>query len=578
MRVLGLVTARGGSKGFPGKNLAPLAGRPLVMWAHRGLDLLRDRRPGLELRLSTDAHEIAAAWPERDRPADLRPAHLAGDEATSLSVVEYELDRMRDAGRPCDAVLLLQPTSPLLTSDDLNAMWARFEQGGESVIAAASLEHPVRWSFSLDRGGLVRPVLDWSDAPRQGEPPAFRPVGAYLCSARFLREHRAFIVPDQTAAVVVPPERAVDIDTPADLDIASALLTRSRPAHRIDMGPKAIAEGEPAFIIAEAGVNHNGDADLARRLIDAAAESGADAVKFQTYVPALLTTRTATMAAYQRTNLGVERSQADMLAALRLDDRALPSLRAHAEARGLVFLSSPFDIASARLLRELGVPALKIGSGELTNLPFLAELAGLGLPLLLSTGMATLDECEDAAGAVRNAGDPPVCWMHCVSAYPAPPDAMNLRAVQTLRQALGGPIGLSDHTMSPDLAPAAVALGAAVIEKHLTLDRGMAGPDHAASLEPIEFAEMVRRVRLVESALGTGVKGPAPCELDTITAARRSLVVTRDLPVGHMLTRDDLTTKRPATGLAPAMLDATVGRTLARACGADQTLTPGDLG
>lgn len=578
MRVLGLVTARGGSKGFPGKNLAPLAGRPLVAWAYRALDLLRDRHPELELRLSTDSPEIAAAWPEGDRPVDLRPARLAGDGATSLSVVEHELDRMRDAGRACDAVLLLQPTSPLLTSDDLDAVWARFEAGAESVIVAAALEHPVRWSFALDRGGLVQPVPDWSDAPRQGEPPAFRPVGAYLCSARFLREHRAFILPGETAAVVVPPERAVDIDTPADLDLASAQLMRSRPVHRIETGGKKIAEGEPVFIIAEAGVNHNGDTDIARRLIDAAAASGADAVKFQTFDPARLTTRTASMAAYQRTNLGDERTQADMLARLRLDDGALPSLKTHAEGRGLVFLSSPFDIASARLLREIGVPVFKVGSGELTNLPFLAELAGLGLPLLLSTGMATLDECEDAARSVRDAGDPPVGWMHCVSAYPAPADAMNLRAMRSLRQALGGPVGLSDHTLSLDLAPPALALGAAVIEKHLTLDRGMTGPDHAASLEPAEFAEMVRRVRLVESALGTGVKGPAPCELDTIVAARRSLVVTRDLPAGHVLTRDDLTTKRPATGLSPSMLDATVGRTLARACDADQTLTAVDLG
>jgi N-acetylneuraminate synthase/N,N'-diacetyllegionaminate synthase len=577
MRVLGLVTARGGSKGLPGKNLARIAGRPLVAWAHRALDQLRERRPGLVLRLSTDDPAIAGAWPAQDRPDALRPAALARDDSTSLEVVDYELGRMREAGEACDAVLLLQPTTPLLTVDDLDAMWARFEGGCASVVAVGPWDHPPRWAVTMDGGGRLGPLAEWSDAPRQGEGGALRPVGAYLCSTGFLSERRAFIVPGESVGVVVPRERAVDIDTGADLGLARVLLASSRAEARIELGDRAIGAGEAVLVIAEAGVNHNGDPALARQLVDAAAEAGADAVKFQTFDPALLVKHSARMAAYQRDNLGIERGQLDMLSDLRLDDRELPGLKAYAEARGLVFLSSPFDLGSARLLRDLGVPALKIGSGELTNHPFLAGLAGLGLPLLLSTGMSTLDECEDAAAVVRGNGNPPVAWLHCVSAYPAPESSTNLRAMDSLRAALGGPVGLSDHSLGVAVAVAGAARGARVIEKHLTLDRTLPGPDHAASLEPGEFASMVGQIRLVESALGDGIKAPAPCELDTIRAARRSLVTTRDLPAGHVLTLGDLTTKRPATGLAPAMLRRVVGRRLARAVEADQTLAHDDL-
>jgi N-acetylneuraminate synthase/N,N'-diacetyllegionaminate synthase len=577
MRVLGLVTARGGSKGFPRKNLAPLAGRPLVAWAHRTLDLLRGSRPALQLWLSTDDPEIASAWPARDRPGTLRPASLARDETSSLAVVEYEIERCRASGRPVDAVLLLQPTSPLLTADDLESMWAAIESGAESVIAAAPLDHPLRWSLHLDRDGVVSPAAEWSDGARQAEAPAYRPAGAYLTTVGFLAQHRAFTVPGRTRAVIVPADRGVDIDTPSDLDRAEAALRRRGRGAVLNLAGHAIGDGAPAFLIAEAGVNHNGDADLALRLIDAAADAGADAVKFQTFRPESLVTGTASMAAYQRSNLGVEATQAEILRGLCLADEQFAVLRDHAAARGLVFLSSPFDLESARLLRDLGVPALKLGSGELTNHPFLAEVASLGLPLILSTGMATLDECEEAERVLRGAGAPSVCWLHCVSSYPAPAASMNLRAMESLRSALEGPVGLSDHTMGWAIALAGAALGARVIEKHLTLSRDLPGPDHAASLEPHEFAEMVTQIRRVESALGDGVKRPAACEADTIRAARRSIVVTRDLPAGHVLRREDLTTKRPATGLAPSMLERVVGRRLGRAVACDHTLVAEDL-
>ncbi len=571
MRVLGLVTARGGSKGFPKKNLARLAGRPLVVWAYRSLARLRDAHPELELFLSTDDPDIAAAWPEH--PGRFRPAHLAGDEASSIDVVRYELGRFAEEGLACDAVLLLQPTSPLIETGDLEAMWRLYREGSESVIIAAEPDHPPQWCFSLDDRGRVEPVQDWDTAPRQQHPAVFRPAGAYLCSARFLDRYGAFIVPGETACVVVPKTRAVDIDEPADLAAAEAFLRHTRPEAEIDLGTRIIGRDCPVFIIAEVGVNHNGDPDLARRLIDAAARAGADAVKFQTFHAGDLATPEAGMVAYQQRNLRRDGPQADMLKALELPEHAFAALKAHAEEAGLVFLSSPFDLRSAELLCELGVRAFKIGSGELTNHPFLAELAAMGRPLIISTGMATLEEVEDAAAVVRGHGAPPTAWMHCVSAYPAPPEASNLRAMDTLRLALGSPVGMSDHTAGTTVAVAAVARGARLIEKHLTLSRDMPGPDHAASVEPAEFAEMVASIRLVESALGDGVKHPDDCELETITAARRSLVAARDLPAGHMLSRDDLACKRPASGLPPSMLEQVIGRRLGRAVHQNETLT-----
>lgn len=606
MRILALVTARGGSKGLPGKNLARIAGRPLVAWSHRAIDGLRrdlaadasTRHIELLCRLSTDDPAIAEAWPESDRPStdDLRPAHLATDSATSLEVVDAELRRATELGTPCDAVLLVQPTSPLLTAEDLRRMLDRMigegHGGAESVAAIAELDHPMHWNMILDHEGRLLPAAGTDDAqrtaPRQSHTQAFRPVGCYLCSARFLSEHASFWMPGITHGVEIPRRRAIDIDDATDLAVARALAADPQQHRAITIGngagARTIGDGHPCFVIAEAGVNHNGDPDLAHELVDAAADAGADAVKFQTFRASEIVTSSGGLAAYQRTNLGIasdaQASQADMLRALELAGDALGELKAHAEERGLVFLSSPFDIESAHLLHELGVAAFKIGSGELTNHPFLARLAELGTPILLSTGMATLREAEDAHAVLRahaRGHALRTLWFHCVSAYPAPVSASNLRAMESLRTALGAPVGMSDHSMGDAVAIAAVARGAASIEKHITLSRAMEGPDHAASLEPEQFADMVQRIRLVESALGDGIKQPAACEFDTISAARRSLVAAADLPRGHRIRAHDLIAKRPGDGICPSRAADLIGRTLATGLVRDQQIAEADL-
>lgn len=327
------------------------------------------------------------------------------------------------------------------------------------------------------------------------------------------------------------------------------------------------------FIIAEAGVNHNGSLDLALQLVDAAKASGADAVKFQTFRADLLATRSAHKAAYQERTTEKAESQFEMLRRLELDAAAHRLLIDHCQQIGIQFLSSAFDAQSADLLAAMNVPLYKVPSGEITNLPFLQHLASKGRPLILSTGMSTLGEVEEAVHVMQAAGATQLTLLHCITEYPAPYAEVNLRAMQTLRVAFSLPVGYSDHTPGIDIAIAAVALGAEVIEKHFTLDRSLPGPDHAASLEPVELQQMVTAIRHVEAALGNGIKAPAPCELPNLSVARKSVVAARELPSGHQLAIGDLDIKRPGTGLAPKLLPALIGRTLGASVVKDEIIS-----
>jgi N,N'-diacetyllegionaminate synthase len=326
------------------------------------------------------------------------------------------------------------------------------------------------------------------------------------------------------------------------------------------------------FVIAEAGVNHNGSLDLALQLVDAAKASGADAVKFQTFRADQLATRSAHKAPYQERTTANSESQFEMLQRLQLDAEAHRRLIHHCRNTGIQFLSSPFDTQSADLLATMDVPLYKVPSGEITNLPFLEHLARKNRPLILSTGMSTLGEVEEAVQVLQFAGAIQLTLLHCVTEYPAPYAEVNLRAMQTLKSAFGLPVGYSDHTSGIEISIAAVALGAEVIEKHFTLDRSLPGPDHSASLEPVELRQMVTAIRHVEAALGTGIKAPARCELPNISVARKSVVAARTLPTGHQLAAGDLEIKRPGDGLAPKLLPTLIGRTLRASVAKDEII------
>jgi N,N'-diacetyllegionaminate synthase len=329
----------------------------------------------------------------------------------------------------------------------------------------------------------------------------------------------------------------------------------------IEVSNHIIGAGHPCFIIAEAGVNHNGDADVARQLIDAAVQAGADAVKFQTFNAEQLVERDAPKPNYQLQTTSADESQLEMLRRLQLAPEAHRVLLKHCRAKNIVFLSTPFDEASADMLDDLGVPAFKIPSGEITNLSFLSYIARKQKPLIVSTGMAYLGEVETAVRYIEQAGNDQIALLHCVSNYPANPADINLRAMYTLATAFNLPIGYSDHTLGIEVALAAVALGACVIEKHLTLDRKQPGPDHHASLEPAELGALVHGIRIVEAALGNGRKEPAASEANTAAVARKSLIAARDIPAGAMLTEELIALKRPGTGLPPAKRELLIGRT-----------------
>ncbi len=328
------------------------------------------------------------------------------------------------------------------------------------------------------------------------------------------------------------------------------------------------------LVIAEAGVNHNGDRGRALEMVTAAAEAGADLVKFQAFRAEELVTADAATADYQQRNSGAA-TQAELLRSLELEPEDLAAIAADCRARHIGFLCTAFSPQMTAELVALGMEYIKVASGELTNHPALRHFASFGLPVLLSTGMAEMGEVEAAVAVLREAGAARIVLLHCTSLYPAPYETLNLRAMVTMAERTGLPVGYSDHSLGDHAAVAAVALGAQVIEKHFTLDRRLPGPDHVASLEPDELGRMVRRLRETAAALGDGRKRPAPGERETAALVRRSWHARRDLPAGTVLRDADLVLMRPAHGLSPAQDPA--GRVLRRNCAAGQAITAADL-
>lgn len=327
------------------------------------------------------------------------------------------------------------------------------------------------------------------------------------------------------------------------------------------------------YVIAEAGVNHNGDVELARQLIDAAKAAKADAVKFQTFKTEKILTRTASMADYQKENLGSEDTQFQMIKALELSHADFAALQTYAESIGIDFLSTPDDEDSLDFLADtMDLPWLKIGSGEVTNLPFLRRIAEKQKPMILSTGMSTIGEVERAVRTIQELTHQELVLLHCTTNYPCPPAEVNLRAMQTLQHAFNTRVGYSDHTIGTEVPVAAVAMGAVMIEKHITLDKNMEGPDHRASLDPSEFSEMVRQIRAIELALGNGVKWPNPSEEKIKHLVRRRVVAARDMTAGTRLSYNDLMFKRANGGIFAEHVDELIGMVLNQAIEEDVPL------
>ena len=321
----------------------------------------------------------------------------------------------------------------------------------------------------------------------------------------------------------------------------------------------------PCFIIAEAGVNHNGNIDIAKKLIDVAVDAGTDAVKFQTFKAEKLVTTTASKAKYQIENTGTSETQFEMLRRLELSMDVYKELFSYCNKKNIIFMSAPFDEGSADMLDNLGMNIFKIPSGEITNKPLIQHIAGKKKPIILSTGMSYLGEVEKAISWINEIWDeldkkPELTLLHCVSNYPAEVEDSNLLAIKTMEGAFGLPVGYSDHTPGIEISIAAVALGAKVIEKHFTIDRNMEGPDHKASLEPDELKTMVKAIRNVEKAIGNGIKRPTRNEEDTRNIARRSLVASRHIKAGETVRLNDISIKRPGIGIAPELIEQIINK------------------
>ena len=328
------------------------------------------------------------------------------------------------------------------------------------------------------------------------------------------------------------------------------------------------------LVIAEAGVNHNGELAIAKALIDAAADAGADLVKFQTFSAEALATAQANLAHYQSMNIGKASTQLEMLRQLELRHEDHESLIAHCKSRGIGFFSTAFDIDGLNLLHRLGAERYKVPSGEITNLPYLRHVASFGMPVILSTGMSDMGEIEEAIDAMESVGLSRnlLTVLHCNTEYPTPLKDVNLNAMISIRSAFGVEVGYSDHTLGIEVPIAAVTLGATVIEKHLTLSREMLGPDHKASLEPTEFAAMVQSIRNIELAMGSGIKRPSDSERKNIAVARKSLVAIAPIRSGEQFSDGNVGAKRPGNGISPMRWDEVVGRIARRDFAVDELI------
>ena len=325
------------------------------------------------------------------------------------------------------------------------------------------------------------------------------------------------------------------------------------------------------YIIAEAGVNHNGSFSLACKLVDAAKEAGADCIKFQTFKSENLVSRSAGKAEYQKKTTG-DSSQQDMLKKLELSFEEFLQLKDYCKKVGITFLSTPFDFDSIEFLNSVDMPFWKVPSGEVTNLPYLLALAKTGKPVVMSTGMCNMEEIREAIHVLKTNGTKQITLLHCNTEYPTPFEDVNLNAMQTMRDVFHLEVGYSDHTKGIEVPIAAVALGATIIEKHFTLDRNMEGPDHKASLEPKELAGMVRSIRNIEKALGTGEKAPSPSEKKNISIARKSIVAKTNIKAGDIFTEENITVKRPGSGISPMKWFDVLGTKAVRDFGEDELI------
>ena len=583
MNTLCIILARAGSKGLPGKNIAPLDGRPLI--AHTIDHALAAKRVS-RVVVSTDGPAIASAAREMGVTVIARPPQLANDTATVDSAARDAVRQFEASEKTIvDAVVILYGNVPLRPFDLIDRSIEKlFVTGCDSVqsVFPVGKMHPL-WMKTL--GGADRDVLEHYQPNniyrRQDLPPVFMLDGGIIAVTRanlFVEragEPHAFLGTDRRAVVTQPGE-VVDVDTPLDLALAQAMVAASKAsthaaAATLSIRHRAISSGHPAYVIAELGVNHDGSVFRALELTRAAKAAGADAIKLQLFDPRLLLSSEAGLADYQKSNA---EDVFDMLAALQLDVDAMRQVRDLAHSLDLAFIVTPFSMELAGAMRSLDVDAIKIASPDAVNLPLIAAMLALQKPMLISTGTCGIEELAPAVALTRSA---PTALLHCVSAYPVAPQRADLTRINRLARRYRLPVGYSDHTTDLHSGMLAVtSQGACIVERHLTYDRAAPGPDHSASLNPLEFREYVNLIRSGEASLRVPPANDET-EAEVRRLSRQSVCLKRALPAGAILRREDLTVKRPGTGIPAAELESVIGRTLARDMKANTLLREADL-
>lgn len=574
--VLAIIPARAGSKGLPGKCVAPLLGRPLIEYTIR--HALAARRVGA-ICVTTDSAEAACVARRLgafvvDRPAELATDTASVDAALRHALESYERDH---PSFRADVIVLLYANVPIRAADIIDRTVEHLiRTGADSVrtVAPVGKTHP-DWLHRLD-GDRMTPFRPNLIHRRQDLEPVFYHDAAVVAVTRgslFMPpsgpdDHHAFFGRDRRA-VIQTPDACVDIDTALDLRIAEAVLAASNDltgmaTRGFRIGRHEIGAPGRVFVIAEAGVNHDGDCGNARRLVEAAREAGADAVKFQAFSADRLAARDAASCAYQQSHAAAT-SQHEMLRKLELSEAAFAELRCAADECGLEFLATPFGVPEVEMLVRLKAPAIKLASSDLVNVPLLRTAVRSGLPLILSTGAADLAEVDAAVARLRGEGaGERFALLHCISRYPTSLGETNLRAISMLAGRYGRPAGFSDHTPDVPTGALAVAAGAAILEKHLTLDRDAAGPDHFFSLTPRDFAEYVASAREAAAALGDGRIACTEGQREVRRLARGAIVARTDIRRGVVLTEDMLSVQRPCDGIEAGQWDAVLGRVAAR--------------
>ncbi len=577
MNTLAIILARAGSKGLPGKALAELSGEPMIV---RTIRHAQAAKRITHVVVSTDGPEIAKTVQSHGVRVIDRPAELATDTAPVADAARHAvLAEETHQGLMYDAVVILYANVPHRPMDLIDRGLALFESSGcDSVqsVCPVGKHHPY-WMKTLDAEGRMAPFVANTVHRRQDLPRVYGLDGGLLIVRRSMLVEADSSMPhamlgEDRRAVMTAPGSVMDVDVAADLSIAQA-MARPTPAAPFVLAGRTVGGAEP-FVIAEIGVNHDGQVNRALELVDAAAESGADAVKVQLFHPDRLLSVDAELAAYQR-DRGA-RHPRELLAALQLDIDALRRVRDRAAQCGIGFLVTPFSPGDVSELQSLEPDAVKIASPDSVNPPLDAAALKAGCPMIISVG--TTDRPSDRAALdeviamARRAG--PLVLLQCVSAYPVPPGQAALGRIQQLRERYGVIAGYSDHTTGSMTGALAVAAGAAVIEKHLTYDVMASGPDHAASFDPDMFAKYVRSVHVAARELSAIEDG---AEADVRRVSRQSVCAVRDLPAGHRLIREDLTVKRPGTGVPAARFEAVIGCVLRRAVSADRLLHEEDV-